>query len=181
MQAHESFFQNIALTAIGGVRITDVRAQELVQELTGEVPEQLQIKPDEDPWSITFDAIQPLALKFDGNQVTIALRGRQFTRGDQEVRQVMQIAATYNIETADGRIRLTRQGDIDVSYPGRENERLSLQELGNKTFMTGKFEGLFKPEISGEGIKLPDRWQRLGDLALDFVAAHDGWLSLGWN
>jgi hypothetical protein len=181
VQAHESFFQNTALTAIGGVLITDVRAQELVKEVTGEVPEQLQIKPDEDPWSITFDHIQPLTLGFDRDQVTISLRGRQFTRGGQVLRQVIQIAATYRIETVGGRVRLTRQGDIDVSYPGRENERLSLQDLGNKTFMAGKFEGLFKPEISGEGLELPERWQRLGDLSLDFVAAQDGWLSLGWN
>lgn len=181
VQVHESFFQNTSLNAIGGLQLTDVQARDLVQEATGEVPEQLQIKPDEDPWSIMFDRTQPLTLRFHGNQVTIALRGRQFTRGDQELRQVMQVSATYKIETVGGRARLTRQGDLDVSYPGRENDRLSLQELRNKTFMAGKFEGLFKQEFSGEGLKLPERWQKLGDVTLDYIAAQDGWLTLGWN
>ncbi len=181
VQVHESLFQNTASSAIGGMVITDVRAKELVEEFTGEVPEQLQIKPDEDPWSITFDRAQPLTLRFDDDHVTIALRGRQFTRGDQPLRQVIQIAATYQIAAVNGRVRLTRQGEINVTFPGKDTERLSLTELRNKTFMTNKFEGLFRQEISGEGLQLPERWQRLGELALEYVSAQNGWLSLGWN
>ena len=181
VQVHESLFQNTASSAIGGMVITDVRAKELVEEVTGEVPEQLQIKPDEDPWSITFDRAQPLTLRFDDDQVTIALRGRQFTRGDQPLRQIIQIAATYRLEAVNGRVRLTRQGDINVTFPGKDTERLSLTELRNKTFMTNKFEGLFRQEISGEGLQLPERWQQLGELTLEYVSAQNGWLSLGWN
>jgi hypothetical protein len=181
VQVHESLFQNAASSAIGGMIVTDVRAKELVEEVTGEVPEQLQIQPDEDPWSITFDRSQPLTLRFADNHVTIAVRGRQFTRGDQPLNQIIQIAATYRIEAVDGRVRLTREGDIDVTFPGKETERLSLMELRNKTFMTNKFEGLFRKEFSGEGLQLPERWQQAGDLSLEYVSAQDGWLSLGWN
>ena len=118
----------------------------------------------------------------DGDQVVIAIRGRRFTRGEQEVTSIMQIAATYSIEASEGRVKMVRQGDIDVSYPNkREGERLSIAELTNKTFMTGKFEGLFKQEILGEGLDLPERWTNLEDLKLEFTSTDKGWLSLGWN
>ena len=182
MQVHESMVFNTAVNAMGGFLMTDERARDLVQELTGEVPEELEIRQDEDPWSITFDRTQPLTVRFSNNQVVIAIRGRRFTRGDQEVTSVMQIAATYSIEASDGRVKMVRQGDIDVTYPGkREGQRLSIAELTNKTFMTGKFQGLFKQEILGEGLDLPERWKNLEDLKLDFTSADRGWLSLGWN
>lgn len=181
MQAHESLFLNSAVNAMGGYLMTDERAQDLVKEVTGEVPEELKIKEDDDPWSITFDRLQPLSIEFKDDQVRIAIRGRRFTRAGQAVRQTMEIAATYSVETEDGRAKLVRQGDIEVTYPGKEGERLSLTELRNKTFMTNKFEGLFKSEFKGEGVKLPDRLKQLEDLQLDFISASDGWLSLGWN
>lgn len=182
IQVHESMVFNTAVNAMGGFLMTDVRARDLVKELTGEVPEELEIRQDEDPWSITFDRNQPLTVRFQDNQVVIAIRGRRFTGGGQEVTSVMQIAATYSIQASDGRVKLVRQGELDVTYPDkREGDRLSIAELTNKTFMTGKFEGLFKEEILGEGLDLPQRWKNLEDLRLEFTATDKGWLSLGWN
>ncbi|MCA9168342.1 MAG: hypothetical protein KDB23_11760, partial [Planctomycetales bacterium] len=181
VQVHQSLIANTAVNTIGGMTITDERAQELVMELTGDVPEELKIKQDEDPWSITFDLQQPVAVSFNDNQVRIAIRGRKFVRGNQVVRQTTQIAANYQLQIADGRVQLVRQGDIDVSYPDKDGDRLSLTELRNKTFLTNKFEGLFKKELTGEGLKLPDQWANLKDLALGYAAADNGWLSLGWQ
>jgi len=161
--------------------VTDERAQELVKEATGEVPEELKIKQDEDPWSITFDLQQPLVVTFADQQIRIAIRGRRFVRGDQVNRQTTQIAATYLIKIEEGRARLIRQGEIDVTYPEKEGERLSLTELRNKTFIINKFEGLFKPELGGDEVKVPERWQKLKDLVLVHASADQGWLSLGWQ
>ena len=172
---------NTALNAIGGLTVSDERAQQMVKDMTGEVPEQLQIKQDEDPWSITFDVQQPLSIEFDDDRVVIAIRGRRFARGDQEVRQLTQIAATYRVNIRDGRALLTRDGDVEVTYPGKTEDRLSLTELRNKTFLTSKFEGVFKPELSGKGIQLADRWKNLGEMSLQHLSAQDGWLTMGWN
>ncbi len=180
IQVHESMVFNTAVNAMGGFLMTDERARDLVKELTGDVPEELEIRQDEDPWSITFDRTQPLSVRFNGNQVVIAIRGRRFTRGDQVVSSVMQIAASYTIEASEGRVMMVRQGDIDVTYPG-VTRQLSLAELANKTFMTRKFEGLFKQEILGEGLDLPERWRNLEDLQLEFTSTDRGWLSMGWN
>ena len=182
VQVHESMLLNTAVNAIGGMTITDERAQELVKEVTGDVPEELKIKQDEDPWSITFDLMQPLRVEFEDDEVKIAIRGRKFVRGDQVVRQTTQIAASYRIQIQAGRARLVRQGEIEVTYPDKgEGERLSLTELRNKTFLINKFEGLFKPQLDGEGINLSDRWAKLKDLSLEFARAEAGWLSLGWS
>lgn len=181
VQVHESLFLNSAVNAVGGFLMTDERAQDLVKEVTGEIPDELLINEDDDPWSITFDRLQPMKITFDDGKVTIAIRGRRFTRGDQVVRKNMQVAATYRVTSENGKARLIRDGDIDVTYPGKEGQRLSLTELRNKTFMTKKFEGLFKSQIDGEGLKLPERLRELEDLKLDYVSSADGWLTLGWN
>jgi hypothetical protein len=180
-QVHESMLLNTAVNAIGGLTVTDERAQDLVKELTGEVPEGLQLKQDEDPWAITFDLQRPLRIELRDDQIVIAIRGRRFLRGDQELRQTTQIAATYQLGIENGRAHLTRVGDIDVSYPDNDGDRLSLTELRNKTFLTNKFESVFKPELSGDGIQLTDRWEKLRDLKLAHISAENGWLTLGWN
>jgi hypothetical protein len=126
--------------------------------------------------------MQPLRVEFEDDEVKIAIRGRKFVRGDQVVRQTTQIAASYRIQIQAGRARLVRQGEIEVTYPDKgEGERLSLTELRNKTFLINKFEGLFKPQLDGEGINLSDRWAKLKDLSLEFARAEAGWLSLGWS
>lgn len=181
VQVHETMFMNTAINAIGGLTITDERARDLVKEVTGEVPAELELKQDEDPWSITFDLQQPVSVDFQDNQVTIAIRGRRFTRGEQVVSQTTQIAATYKIEIVQGRAQLVRQGGVEVSFPGKDGDRLSLAELRNKTFFANKFEAFFKPTMAGEGLKLTQRWAQLGQMALVHASSQNGWLSLGWN
>lgn len=182
IQVHESLVLNSAVNAIGGMTITDERAEQLVREATGNVPEGLQVKQDEEPWSITFDLLQPLSVSFHDQQVTIAIRGRRFTRGEQEVRKTTQIAATYDIVSTDnGRSKLVRRGDVEVTYPDNESDRLSLTELRNKTFLVTKFDGLFKPELASEEISLPEQWSKLSDLVLQHISANNGWLTFGWN
>jgi hypothetical protein len=180
-QVHESMLLNTAANGIGGLTVTDERAQELVREVTGEVPQELQLRQDEDPWAITFDLQSPLHVEFDNNQVLFAIRGRRFARGDQELRQTMQIAARYQLGIENGRARLRRIGDVEVTYPERDGDRLSLAEIRNKTFMTDKFEGLFKSEIGGEGLPLGDRWTELRNMKLAHISSTDGWLTMGWD
>src|SRR5690606_25459390 len=121
---HESMLLNTAANGIGGLTVTDERAQQLVKDLTGEIPPELELRQDEDPWAITFDLQTPVHVEFDNNQMLIAIRGRRFTRGDQEVRQTIQIAARYQLGIANGRARLTRVGDVEVTFPERDGERL---------------------------------------------------------
>jgi hypothetical protein len=153
-----------------------------MEEATGSVPEELQLGEDKAPWSISFDWNRPVTVQFDDHTVMFAIRGRRFTSGDrQPLSRPMEIAARYQMQMTPEGVRLERQGDIDVTYPGREGERQSAVEIFYKTLMRNKFAGLFKPEIIGEGIQLPGRWQRLGKVRLRRLSTGGGWLAAGWR
>ena len=182
VRLHESVVNNTAALALAGYTLSDERLVEIIEEADREVPEELQISDDKDPWSITFAWQQPVTATFDDQTVRIAVRGRKFTRGeDQELKKVMEISARYQLEKAAGGARLVRQGDIEVDFPGREGKRLSVREVTFKTFMKKKFGAMFKSEFAGEGLQLPGRWADIGKLQLVELASQQGWLSLGWK
>lgn len=177
-QLHESAFNNTAQKAIAGLTLTDERVAELVEEATGSVPEELQISDDKDPWSISFDWYQPVTVEFRGGQLTIAIRGRRFTSGDKAVTN-MEISAKYALQTTPEGVRLTRIGDVDVTFP--KKSRIGTTDRVLKTLMEKKFAEVFKPEIQGEGFTLPGRFESLGPIRLNEISADSGWLSLGWR
>jgi len=186
IQAHESFVANFSAAAIGGIELTDERLAEMLQETTGNVPEELQITEDKEPWSITFAEHYPVATQFDGDQVKVYLRANRFTRGrnedgtvDTEVKGLVEISANYTIEKTDVGATLHRQGEVNVDFVGQE--KLSAAQVATKTFLRRKFSSLFKPEFVGEGLKLKGRWERAGRLALREIKADKGWISVGWQ
>lgn len=185
VQAHETFVSNFATAAIGGNELTDERLAQMLLEATGRVPEELQITEDKEPWSITF-ANEPVSAKFDGNRVQIAVRANRFTRGrnedgtvDQEVTDPVEISATYTITQTDSGATLTREGEVNVDFVGKE--RLSAAQVGVKTFLRRKFESLFKPEFVGEGLQLKGRWARAGKLVVREINTDRGWVNVGWQ
>lgn len=179
VRVHESLVVNFGESLLGGETLTDERLVELLQESKAEVPEELQITPDKDPWSITFTQEQPVFATFAGDEVRIVVRGRRFTRGDQEVRAVMEISAKYKLEKSGIGSKLTRQGDVVAEYVTRGQQ--SISQVAMKTLMRKKFEALFKPEIVNEGLALGEQFKNVGKLHLKQLAADKGWLTLGWE
>jgi hypothetical protein len=179
VRVHESLVGNAGETGIGGRTLTDERLAEILKEATGEVPEELQITEDKDPWSITFAPDRPLSVAFEDQTVTIAIHGQRFTRGDREIRKDMLISAKYKLEQQGNGSKLTREGDVVADFVDRE--RLSGSDVLFKTFIRKKFSALFKPEFAGEGLKLPGRWSSAGTLALRRLESDNGWLVLGWD
>jgi hypothetical protein len=180
-QVHESALNNTAEKAIAGLTLTDERIAELTKELTGSVPEELQIKEDDQPWSISFDWQQPVTVEFDNETLKIAVRGRRFTSGDRVLNKVMEMSATYALKTTPAGVNLTRQGDIEVRFPTSTSNRLRAMDRVFKTLMEKKFSEVFKQEIQGDGFSLPGRFDALGTIRLNDLSADDGWLSLGWK
>lgn len=180
-QIHESAINNTAEKAIAGLTLTDERIAELTEELTGSVPEGLRISEDDEPWSISFDWRQPVTVEFVDQTMTIAVRGRKFTSGERTLNKVMEMSATYAMQVTPAGVQLTRQGEIDVRFPGEENERLRAMDRVFKTLMQKKFSEVFKTEIQGKGFSLPGRFESLGVIRLKNLSAESGWLSLGWN
>ncbi|MBM4005609.1 MAG: hypothetical protein FJ295_20360 [Planctomycetes bacterium] len=180
VQLHESFAGNLSEGALGGTTLTDEKVESMIQEQTGNVPEELKVTPDKDPWSITFAADQPVSTQFAAEGVTISIRGRKFTRGDQEITDPIKVSATYAIEKTATGAKLTRKGDVEIDYIGHKGN-LSVKQVAFKTFMRRKFEALLKSEIVSDGIKLPGRWEHAGKLVVQQMQSGNGWLTLGWN
>lgn len=180
-QVHESAINNTAEKAIAGLTLTDERIAELTEELTGSVPEGLQIREDDEPWSISFDWRQPVTVEFVDQTMKIAVRGRKFTSGDRTLNKVMEMSATYAMQVTSTGVQLQRQGEIEVRFPGDESERLRAMDRVFKTLMQKKFSEVFKTEIQGKGFSLPGQFESLGVIRLKDLSAEGGWLSLGWN
>ena len=54
-------------------------------------------------------------------------------------------------------------------------------QIAFKTFLTRKFEALFKPEIVSEGIALKGQFAKAGKLRVQEISTGKGWAVLGWN
>jgi hypothetical protein len=179
IRLHESFAGNLSQAALGGVTLTDEKLVQLVEQLTGSVPEEMEITEEDDPWSITFASERPIDTRFDDQNVTISIRGKRFTRGSQELKENLQISATYKLERTAHGTKLTREGDLQIAFAG--SKRLSASQIAMKTFMKKRFEDMFKTEIVSDGIELPGQFGQAGKLTVQQVHCDDGWLALGWN
>ncbi len=176
---HQSLVGNLSQAYLGGVTWTDERIALFAERLTGDIPPALEITRDDPPWSITFANERPLDARFDENRITMFLRARRFTRGDQELREDVEVSAVYQIEKTEGGSRLTRQGDLDVKFG--DAKTLSVGNVAMKTFVRNKFESLFQEKFESEGVALPGRWQMAGKMRLDQLHCAGGWLALGWH
>jgi hypothetical protein len=179
VRVHDSIVGNFSETLLGGETLTDEKLVELLEKAEVEVPEELKIGPDKDPWSITFMRKRPIHVEFSPAAIKLTIEGDRFTRGDQALNDDMRISATYVIEkTAEG-ISLTRQGDVDVEFTKARS--LGFDELTIKTFFQKKFASLFKPEFQGTGLVLPGNWKQAGTLRVRQMDVTEGWLALGWQ
>lgn len=176
---HQSLVGNLSQAYLGGVTWTDERIAELAERLTGDIPPALERMRDEPPWSITFANERPLDARFNDNQITMILRARRFTRGDQELRENIEISAVYDIEKTREASRLTRRGEVEVQFG--DAKTLSVGNVAIKTFVRNKFESLFQDEFQSDGVALPGRWRMAGKMRLDQLVCDGGWLVLGWH
>jgi hypothetical protein len=176
---HQSLVGNLSQAYLGGVTWTDERIAELAERLTGDVPPALERMRDEPSWSITFANERPLDARFNDNQITMILRARRFTRGDQELRENIEISAVYGIEKTEQASRLTRLGEVEVQFGDAKS--LSVGNVAIKTFVRNKFESLFQDEFQSDGVALPGRWRMAGKMRLDQLRCDGGWLVLGWH
>lgn len=179
IRMHESMVGNFSESLIGGVTLTDEKLAEMVKNMTGKVPEELEITEDKDPWSITFAPSQPITMTFDKGIVKIAIHAQRFTRGENGINDPMIISATYKMTKTNAGMKLARQGDVQANYTS--DGRQSASQTAFKAIILKKFTALFKEEIAGDGLQLKGRWEKLGKLRLRQLDCTNGWLALGWE
>lgn len=178
VQLHESYVVNLLESLLGGVTLTD---EELVQMLTDakqEIPEELEITQEKNPWEITFAANQPVGVQFDNQAIQFSLKGTRFKDGRRVIREEILITAGYNVEKTEEGTTLTREGEVEVFFP--KVERLDAAQVAIKTAIQKKFSSLFKDEIQSKGIRLPEKWNSDASLQSNFMNIQNGWFSGSW-
>ncbi|MHB0957309.1 MAG: hypothetical protein ACYC0X_24800 [Pirellulaceae bacterium] len=180
VRVHESMVSNLSRALVGGVTLTDRKLVELLERNKSEVPEELRPSPDKEPWSITFSANEPVSAVFSQDTIRFAIRGRRFELGETVVTNTLEMSALYRLEKTPAGVRLIRQGDVSVEYLDARRQ-LTLEQVAVRTVMRKKFAALFAPDFETTGIVPAGRWEKVGKLHLDHIAARNAWLSLAWT
>lgn len=188
VRVHESLVGNYSETLLGGVRVTDEQMVQMYVDANREVPKDLQITDESEPWAITFARNQPISVRFDQGGVHIEVRCRSLHRGEDYpavnlAGDEIRIAADYKLVMADGGIQLVRpDGDVQIDFLLRGKVVGGLAQAAQKGFLQSKFNAMLKPKLPEErtdGIKLRGRWERAGKLVARESKSAGGWLVLG--
>jgi len=183
-RVHETLVNNVAEITLGGRTITQQFIEEQIKKNNATLPEALGNDADQAPWSITFAKRRPVELDADDARVKMTVRGTKFTSGDREF-PAMDIWAAYRIEPADGKIRLVRDGDVQIYPPGfvpGGGEKLSVAETSLRRILQKRFGKVFKEVVDVEPLKMPGQLQGAGPLPMEqLVARKDGWVAVGWR
>ena len=183
-RVHETLVNNVAEITLGGRTITQQFVEEQIKKNNGTLPESLGNDPDQAPWSITFAKRKPVELDADDSRVKMTVRGTRFTSGDREF-PAMDIWAAYRIEPADGKIRLVRDGDVQIYPPGfvpGGGEKLTVAQTSLRRILQKRFGKVFKEVVDVEPLKMPGQLAGAGPLPMEqFVARKDGWVAAGWR
>lgn len=181
---HESIVNNAGEISLGGRTITQAFVDEQIKKNKIAMPESLQNEADQPPWSITFAKRRPVELDVDDRRVKLTVRGSRYTSGEREF-PAMDVWAAYRIEPAEGKIRLVRDGDVQIYPPGfvpGGAEKLSVGETSLRRILQKRFNKVFKEVVDVEPLKLPGELQAAGPLPMEQLEARkDGWLAVGWR
>jgi hypothetical protein len=181
IRLHQSLVENLGNALLAGRTLTEEKLQVRLKDLLGEVPEKLRPKADEEPWSITFAAVDPVTIEFKESGYRITVRGQEFTSGERKFK-AMNVSAEYKGERSGNGLKWVRQGDLEVNPPGYQpGTPLSAQQIALRTLLVKKFSNIFEAEVANDGLKLGGRWESLGPLPIEQFQCDDGWLALGWR
>lgn len=181
-QAHESAINNTLFGLFAGETLTQERMEELSVELLGRVPEQLKSDSDQEAWSITFDAIEPVGVRFADDGVRIIVKGTRYTSGDGKF-GAMNVEAHYQFAEAPEGLVLRRTADLEILPPGFKpgEQKLALRQTTLRNLLKRRFGKLFQTEIKLDGFGLPEAFRQAGTFYSTQHASRDGWLLLAWR
>ena len=181
---HESFFNNLAEQELGGRTLTKELLESEMKKAGRAMPESLEDDTDQPPWSITFAKRKPVEINAGDGTIRLTVHGSRYTSGDREF-PAMDVWAAYRIEPAAGRIRLVRDGDVQIYPPGfvpGGTQKLSVQETSLRRILQKRFNKVFDEMVEVEPLELPGQLAGAGPLPMQqLVARKDGWIAAGWR
>lgn len=183
VQVHESVIDNACGPVLAGRTLNERQLNDLLEQAGRPVPNQEDSGEGEPepPFEIDFARLRPIVFEARDQTIRVGVRGTRFAQGPRELKRAMEITAVYEPLKSDaGVVRLSRTGDVDVSFPG--SKRLTVAQAGLKRTIQKKFSGLFPEVLLDRPLELPD------DMPVEavrgrifyprMVDASDGWLTI---
>ncbi len=136
---------------------------------------------EEAPFIIDFAKLRPIIFEARAQSLKVGLRGTRFKQGERELKQALEITATYiPVRLMDGTMYLERQGDVEVDFPG--NRRLTIQQVALRKSIQKLFANRFPPQLLTQSLTLtgtlPVETLRGRSLRASGIDSRDGWLSV---
>ena len=177
---HESLLNNLCESLLGGQTIEDKVWHDMLQICLGNPPRALWVHDRTERWSVTFAKERPVDARFDGERIAFTLRLARVTRGTQQFKGLVEIEGCFAPQiTRDGPL-LLRSGPLTIRVdrglvPDDERQWLA--------FLTRKFDAVFPPRLSFDGLAPPEGGAlgKLRRLELAEFQSHGGWLTIGYR
>jgi hypothetical protein len=187
IQIHESMIDNLVTPLLAGRRMTETELSELVAQSGLEIANQKPAEPADDsddlPFEIDFSRQRPILFEASDNQIRIGIRGTRFAQGSRELKQYMEITATYVPSSQpDGTVLLTRLGETKIEFPDSKN-RLTISQAALRGTIEKKFKGVFPETLLTRPLIVPTTVKAEALAGRSFrastVEAENHWLTIG--
>ena len=178
LAVHESFFNNVSARYLfHSASMTDEKIESLANFLTGEVPQELRVYSNSEPWMVTLNAEQPFTLTFRGGLIDLTLHTVEWRRGKQRTNAAIDIHSVYRPEVTRFGPSFVRQGEVEIRAVAGE---LSGEWL---PFITKKANALFGPRARFNNLIAPrgGSFGKFAELKLDYLKCESGWIALGYE
>ncbi|MEZ6135654.1 MAG: hypothetical protein R3C53_12160 [Pirellulaceae bacterium] len=172
VEAHQSAAINALDILMGGRTIRSENIDEYVQQITGQVSEEVKREAAGEPWTLTFASFRPIEVELDNDQVKLILRVTKMTRRAQVLNDSLTITVTYQPSYRDGVLTMTRVGDIDIS--GRGTRATAL-----RAFLKRKLEETFKEQVATKRLDLKQQFPNAPELVINSIKIDGGWVQVG--
>lgn len=194
VRVHESMLTNFLDKTFAGKKFTDKELADQIAEMLGSQPKGLAGKSGDDqeeaePFSITFANIRPIQIEFENQGIAVVVSGRRFSQGDNDIREGLKIILRFRIKSENGKLKLTRNGNVDFAYPPEANRTPKL--VAFRSFLNDRLnkdlEGSDTDTDLPDNLLPIDEVEMLQDspiakrLQLLQFRSENGWLYIGWN
>lgn len=178
VRLHQTFFNNMAEGALAGLFLREERLREIITNLLGKLPPELEAE-DAEPWAVRFPAARPITVQFDDGRAVVQFRGEAYEKGDRTYTG-MDVTAAYRVERREGGFVLVREGEVTAFPPNfdPQKDRLSVRQQTLRRLLERRFGKIFRPEIALETIPLEGDWAAAGPLTVASIQMDDGWLAI---
>jgi hypothetical protein len=198
---HESAINNYTAALLSGATLSETEAGagtkadvNLPQYIKDAWKNRMDEKADEapdaefEPWSLTFRSDRPITVAFVDGKVRLTLHVRKLVSGSDEPFTNWDVTATYTTELADGGLKLSRDGELDLlpvpfdAEKGLSSRQVAVRRNLTKVLTERSDQGRGIPQtINVKQLEPKDDLAHVGPLPVKEFNSAGGWLTVAWN